>query len=84
MAEVDGVEFEDDELYVVELEATVQVSFTMRGEVLKRGWPELADGVTREAEFLDSLEDQEFVTLVGDVTREVRPLSESENPDTDA
>ena len=84
MAEVDGVEFEDDELYVVELEATVQASFTVSGKRLALLWPELEDGSAREAELLDLLSDRDFITHIGDVTREVRPLSESENPDTDA
>ena len=83
MAEVDGVEFEDDESYVVELEATVQASFTVSGKRLASLWTELEDGSAREAELLDLLSDRDFITHIGDVTREVRPLSESENPDTD-
>ena len=83
MAEVDGVEFEDDESYVVELEATVQASFTVSGKRLALLWTELEDGSAREAELLDLLSDRDFITRIGDVTREVRPLSESENPDTD-
>ena len=83
MAEVDGVEFEDDESYVVELEATVQASFTVSGKRLASLWTELEDGSAREAELLDLLSDRDFITRIGDVTREVRPLSESENPDTD-
>ena len=84
MAEVNGVAFEDDESYVVELEATVQASFTVSGKRLASLWPELEDGSAREAELLDLLSDRDFITHIGDVTREVRPLSESENPDTDA
>lgn len=84
MAEVDGVEFEDDESYVVELEATVQASFTVSGKRLASLWTELEDGSSREAELLDLLSDRDFITHIGDVTREVRPLSESENSDTDA